>query len=76
MFPPLSFSAGGGGPSGAWGGMASGFSTGAFVVGGSPASQALAISSSAGSGASTMARSNGMLLLAVAAVVFLALRRA
>ena len=76
MFPmPLNFSAGGGGPSGAYGGMASGFSTGAFVVNASPAAQALAISASAGTGASTMAKSNTMLLLAVAGIVFLALRK-
>ncbi|MBX3766559.1 MAG: hypothetical protein QM625_22715 [Ralstonia sp.] len=72
MFPPLSFSAGGGGPSGAYGGMASGFSTGAFVVGGSPASQALAITSSAGASG---AHNNLMLLVAVGAIVWLALRK-
>lgn len=70
--PSLSASAGGGGPSGAWGGMASGFSTGAFVVNASPASQALAITSSSGAAGS---HNNLMLLVAVGALVWLALRK-
>lgn len=70
--PSFGLSAGGGGPSGAYGGMASGFSTGAFVVGGSPTAQALAVTSSAGAAGS---HSNLMLLLAVGAVVWLALRK-
>lgn len=72
MFPSLGFNAGGGGPAGAYGGMASGFSTGAFVVGGSPASQALAITSSSGQGG---ARTNTMMLIALGVVVWLALRK-
>lgn len=72
MFP-LSLSAGGGGPSGAYGGMASGFSTGAFVVNASPTAQALAVTSSAGSAG---ARNNALMLFAIVGVVYLALRRA